>query len=91
MLPSIGRTIIIRGSCVAFNGADRAPAIITRTWSHPATETKHQPCRVNATAFPDMAAPVSVGSVLLFDSEDEANASLESASGNAVAFWPARV
>lgn len=86
MKASIGRIIIVRGGSAASNGADRAPAIITRLWSED-TDTRNGPVLVNATAFSDLATPQLIGSVKLYDTEADAPAD----DGSAVAFWPERV
>lgn len=84
MKASIGRTVIVRGPAVASNGSDRAPAIITRAWGD--QDTQLGPVAINLQAFPDAGVPVSLTSVMLFDSE----ASAGDAGGYAVAFWPSR-
>lgn len=68
------------------NGADVAPAIITRVWSD--SDTDNGPVCVNAVAFPDAAqGTASTNSVPLY--KDKAHAD---ASGNPdyAAWWPER-
>jgi len=84
MRPSIGRTVIVKGPLVASNGTDRAPAIITRAWGD--QDTQLGPVAINLQAFPDAGTPVSLTSVLLFESEAAAG----DPGQYAVAFWPAR-
>lgn len=82
MIPSLGRTIIVRLQAPS-NGSITAPAIITAVWNN--TDTRNGQAYVNVTAFPDYAAPLPISSVILYDTEAEAGN-----SGN-VGWWPARV
>jgi hypothetical protein len=81
--PSVGRIIHVIGGPAHSNGAETAPAVITRVWSqHPAGGWV-----VNATVFPDASLPLFATSVRLRDTEEEARGHLPSAA----AYWPPRV
>ena len=83
MKPSIGGIVIVVGGPVARNNEDTAPAVVTHVWSDN---------MINATAFPDMDAPVPVASVQLFGDEAGARAWVaEDPSRSLACFWPARV
>lgn len=84
MIPTIGRIIIVKGSVAASNGADRAPAMITRVWN--SVDTRNNPAVVNAIASCDLGNHQHVASVTLYDTEAEADA----ANQSPVAFWPPR-
>ncbi len=84
--PSIGRVIHAVGGSAASNGADVAPALITRVWG----EHPDGGWTVNATVFPDYGQPVFASSTRLFDTEEQARESLQYPSSIA-AFWPPRV
>lgn len=84
MIPSIGRIVIVKALAVASNGANVAPAIITRAWD--SNDTRNEPAMVNVTALPDFGQPVIVGSVKVYDTEAEAIA----ANPSYCAWWPAR-
>jgi len=80
--PSLGRIVHVIGVQAASNGADVAPAIITRVWNDGL---------INCTVFPDCAAPVPASSVSIV--EDEAAARARSEGKDyivTVAFWPPR-
>lgn len=87
MKPSIGRTIIVVAPQASSNGSDRAPGVITRVWND--HDTRNEPAMVNATVFPDLSIPQTVGSITLYDSEEQAAELGE--PGRPFAFWPARV
>lgn len=90
MKPTIGRIIIVVAPQAASNGADRAPAIITRVFGEVGDDTRNGPVRVNATCFPDQNERTqSVGSVELFDTEADAAETRE--AGMPYAYWPERV
>lgn len=84
--PSPGRIVIAVGGSAANNGADVAPAVITRVWS----EHPDGGWTINATVLPDYGQPVFASSTRLFDTEEEARANLPHPSSIA-AFWPPRV
>lgn len=84
--PSIGRIVTAVGFLARSNGTDVAPAMITRTWGQHEDGT----WTVNVTIFRDNAAENYATSVRLFDTEDEARASLQHETGTAL-HWPARV
>lgn len=89
MIPTIGRIIIVKNGAARSNGADRAPAIITRVWGHDDTRNGG-PQAVNATAMLDMAGPQHFSSVMLFDTEAEGDAYYAPAGNSVFAFWPPR-
>lgn len=55
--PTIGRTVLIkrRDGAVISNGQKAAPAIVQTAWE--------SGLLINCVAFPDMAAPMNLGSV----------------------------
>jgi hypothetical protein len=73
---SLGRTVIVKLQQHS-NGQDIAPAVITRVWG---------PSMINVTAFPDLSPPVSLSSLQLYDSYEEAKLSGSSFCG----WWPDR-
>lgn len=81
MIPSIGRTVIVRNH--GFAGVD-APAVVTRVWS---------PTCVNLQVLPDCAPPVCKTSVPFYASREAAEVYLAQMVGHApvVAFWPDRL
>jgi len=100
MKVTVGRTVIVKG--VLSNGTDEHPAIVTRVWG--TNDTADSPVMVNLTVFPDCAPPVTKGSVMLFDTREQAAADYEKrraallANGAPpdvdtypAAFWPDRV
>lgn len=90
MKPSIGRIVIVVSSQASSNGADRAPAIITRVWGNPDEDTCNGSMLVNVTAIPDLSSHVQpIGSVPLFDTE--ADAKEHGQPGVPYAYWPERV
>lgn len=89
MKPTIGRIIIVKNGAAKSNGADRAPAIVTRVWNT-ADDTRNSPATVNATAMCDMAGPQHFSSVMLFDTEAEGDAYYAPAGNSVFAFWPPR-
>jgi len=82
--PSIGRIVIVKGGGAVSNGADLAPAIITRIWSD--GDTKDGQVLVNLHVLPDLAGAKLLGSVHLYDSEAEC----QEVYDHAQAFWPER-
>lgn len=87
-VPTIGRTVIVLG--IYSNGADRAPAVITRSWGGSHQSTAQGPIAVNLTVFPDGGPPECHPSVMLFNTQAEAIAQ-QSLYGGKVAHWPLRV
>lgn len=84
--PSLGRIVLVLGPVARHNGADVAPAVITRVWGeHP--DGGHT---VNVTVLPDGYAPRHATSVRLLADEQAARESLADERGVA-AYWPARV
>lgn len=83
--PTMARTVIAVGGVATANGADQAPATITRVWS----EDKTKGCwLVNLTVFPDASnQPRAATSVYLYPNEEQARGSLTHASSTA-AYWP---
>lgn len=99
MKVSIGRIVIVKG--VSSNLTDEQPAVVNRVWhTH---DTAEAPVMVNVTVFPDCGAPISKGSIMVFDSRELAIADYEKrkadflANGGSptaeiypAAFWPER-
>lgn len=81
--PAIGRIVHLVGTHADSNGADVAPAIITRVWSDE---------MINVCVFPDSGTPHNVTSVKLVADEAAARALSDGLpyKQNA-AFWPSRV
>ena len=81
--PTVGRSVLVTGGAAVFNGADVAPAVITRVWSDDL---------VNVTVFPDASQGVcACTSVRLFRDETAARGARDSApegSTTAYAYWP---
>lgn len=82
MTPSIGRIVIVPVQPELNNGADRAPAVITRVWN----EQPDGSWVINARVLCDSENTLWVTSVKLFDTEEQALA-----VGTHVAYWPPRV
>jgi len=81
--PAIGRIVHLIGPYAVSNGADVAPAIITRVWS---------PEMVNVTAFPDCGGAQPATSVKLVADEEAVRAiNAEAEYPQSVAFWSPRV
>ncbi|WP_439640550.1 hypothetical protein [Nevskia sp.] len=100
MKAAVGRIVIIKG--VPSNGTDEHPALITRVWG--TNDPVDSPVMVNLTVFPDCLPPVTRGSVMLFNTREQAVADYEKrraallANGGSpgvetypAAFWPDRV
>lgn len=81
--PSLGRVVIAKAEPTQNNGADRAPAVITRVWGEHPQGGWTVNLRVTLDAF---TMPTWLTSVRLFDTEDEALAYQGPA-----AYWPPRV
>lgn len=86
--PSPGRVIMAVGGSAASNGADVAPALITRVW--PNENAADGTWLINATVFPDYGDPVFATSTKLYDTEEQARANLPYPSSIA-AYWPPRI
>ncbi len=84
--PSPARTVLAVGGKAKSNGAEVAPAVITRVWS----QRDETSWLVNATLLPDCGAPVVVTSVYLFEDEQAARDSLQHETATAL-YWPPRV
>lgn len=104
MKVSIGRVVIVRG--ITSNGCpEEHPALVNRAWAD--HDTKDGPVMANLTVFPDMAPPLSLGSVYVYDTKEQAEAAqlahaqvrlvnpesrqTESLPALIVAHWPERV
>lgn len=86
MKPSIGRIVLVK-TTQTFNGSDIHPAIVNRVWStNDPAEAKGSFACVNVTVLPDGGAPFSLGSVQLFETEEEATAS----GSTSTCWWPPR-
>lgn len=82
--PSLGRIVLVPALGIANNGAEQAPAVITRVWS----QTADGAWTVNLRVLADSAeVPQWRTSVLLYDTQELADA----ASSTFVAWWPPRV
>jgi hypothetical protein len=82
--PAINRFVTVR-TVESFNGSHVSPAVITRAWGE--SDTSEGPQCVNVTAFPDLSPPRSYSSVMLYDSEEQAEAAKPVGT---YAFVPAR-
>jgi hypothetical protein len=79
--PSLGRIVLAVCPQAKSNGADIAPAVITRVWNeHPTGGWV-----INVTVLPDAGTPVAATSVLLVEDEEAAR------QHGFAAFWPPRV
>lgn len=85
MIPSLGRIVIVQGP--ESNGANQHPAIVTRVWGEKGEDTRNAPVFINATVFEDMATPKLHGTIPLYDTFEEGEAS----TNRVFAFWPPRV
>lgn len=87
---AIGRTIHVIGKGAHSNGAEAAPAVITRVWGEPDATGKQL---VNATVFLDLAPPRPQGSIYIHTTREKAYeaVSREFAADGFAAFWPERV
>lgn len=85
-IPTLGRTVIVRG--IGANGASESPAIITRAWS--SRDTADGAVAVNLTVLPDMSPPVARSSVMLFDTEALASIYCGANPQALAAYWPPR-
>lgn len=84
---SLGRVVIAVGFKARSNGADVAPAMITRVWS----QREDGAWLVNAKIFRDNGSEQDVTSVYLFDDEATARGNNESHETMTSLHWPARV
>lgn len=82
--PTIARTVLAVGGAARSNGADVAPAVITRVWSEDKDLGRWT---VNLTVFPDAQQPKVASSVYLYADEQAARDNLAYESVTA-AFWP---
>lgn len=86
-VPSLARMVLVLGDVACHNGADVAPAMVTRVWGeHP--DGGHT---VNLVVFPDGYMPRHAFSVPLYADEQTARKSKAGQHGAAVAYWPPRV
>jgi hypothetical protein len=87
--PTQGRIVIVEGDLVSSNGADTAPAIVTRTWGQNSDGTH----TINATTFPDNSPSRVVSSIRLYPDREAAMSgdARKSFEGATVAYWPPRV
>lgn len=86
MTPRQGNIVPAVGFRATMNGTDTCPAIITRVWGE-----QEGVWTVNATLFPDTAAPIPVTSVKLYQDEAAARESLGAHATVTALHWPARV
>jgi len=84
--PSPGRVVLAVGGKAKANGADVAPALITRVWG----EREDGGWTVNMTVFPDCAEPRHAPSSVLYADETVAREKLSHDEMTA-AYWPPRV
>jgi hypothetical protein len=85
--PSVGRIVLVPMDAINLpgNGADVAPAVITRVWSD---------TMVNLQVFLDAGAVVAKTSAHLYDTAEDATAgapSAERAYAQLRCYWPPRV
>lgn len=85
MIPSKGRIVLVTG--VESNGSMTHPAIVTAVWGEPGEDTRNAPVNINCTVFTDMATPKHHGTIPLYDTEEEGEAS----TNRVFAYWPPRV
>lgn len=83
-VPTIGRVILVRMDQKENNGADVAPAIITRVWS----ECADSSWTINAKILADHEMNIWRTSLSLFS--DQATADRERPNGVHVGWWPPR-
>lgn len=76
-----GCVVMVVGPVAENNGADVAPAIVTRAWAADL---------INVTVLPDGYLPRHATSVRLYADEAGARKSLEGWPTSAAAYWPAR-
>lgn len=79
---SLARSVLVIGKVAHHNGADVAPAVITRVWSAD---------MVNVTLFPDGYAPRHATSVTVYADEQAARQACEGDEHKVAAYWPPRV
>ncbi|WP_432010183.1 hypothetical protein [Streptomyces cucumeris] len=82
MQPTVGRVVIALVNPITNNGADVAPAVITRVWD----EHTGGGWTVNYKVLLDQNGNRWVTSARLFDSEEQARV-----HDGVAAFWPPRV
>lgn len=87
MIPSLGRTIIVKG--MISNNTDEHPAIITRVHNTQGY-TSQGVFFINATVLPDKMAPRPCGSIAFYETREQALAHLAK-HNDLVGFWPDRV
>lgn len=79
---SLCRFVLVLGPVACHNGADVAPAVITRVWSAEL---------VNVTVLPDGYQPRHATSVRLFADEQAARDAIAGNEHGVAAYWPPRV
>jgi hypothetical protein len=83
---TMGQIVSAVGFRATMNGTDTCPAMITRVWGE-----QDGVWTVNATLFPDTAAPISVTSVKLYSDEAAAREALTAHSTVTSLHWPERI
>jgi hypothetical protein len=86
MVPFISASVICVG--ILSKGGLHQAAIVTRVFS--ADDTSGGPVAVNLMVMPDMAVPVPMGDVLLFEAEQDALAYRALHHSATVAYWPTK-
>lgn len=81
--PSPAKMVMVVGRPAQSNGADAAPAVITRVWN----EREDGSWLVNLHVFPDAQPSYPATSIPLYATEQDAQAQLPATA----AYWPARV
>lgn len=88
---SLGRIVLVKG--IESNGQSVQPAMINRVWG--TGDTSETPQGANVTVFPDCAAPLFRGSVMVHETEelgDAANkASVDLGNKPVFAYWPPKL
>lgn len=90
--PSIGRVVIVRAAPAQNNGADEAPAVITRVWSPVEAGQTAGSWTVNVRVLLDGVDVVPAKtSISLFPDRESADAAVPTVTNTHVGWWPPRV
>lgn len=88
MTPSVGRIVVVRAAPHQNNGADEAPAVVTRVWGQRGDGAWTVNLRVLLDGSDVTPAKTSVA---LFPDRDAAVAAATGPTDTYVAWWPPRV